>query len=130
MQRFGPPTQKQIALGTSSTVTPTGFSLSGRRIAVPLGNAASVALINLETQTIARFYTFTSGNTTGSAFIDDTTIVAANTNTNVLGKMTVGQASDAITTTVTGGRHPLFGLLPRRLGRFAASSASHAGLLW
>ncbi|HEY4306532.1 MAG TPA: hypothetical protein VGM82_18800 [Gemmatimonadaceae bacterium] len=99
--QVGSPTmQKQIALGTSSTVTPTGFSISGRRIAVPLGNAASVALIDLETQSIARFFTFTGGNTTGSAFIDDTTIVAANTNTNVLGKMTVGQANDAINTTV------------------------------
>ena len=95
-----PSTQKQIPLGTSSTVTPTGFSLGGRRIAVPLGNAASVALVNLETQAITRFYTFTGGNATGSAFLDDTTIIAANTNTNVLGKMTVGQANDAITSTV------------------------------
>jgi hypothetical protein len=95
-----PTTQAQIPLGTSSAVTPTGFSLSGRRLAVPLGNAASVALINLETQSITRFYQFTGGNATGSVFVDDTTIVAANTNTNVLGKMTTGQTADAIASTI------------------------------
>src|SRR5262249_32892243 len=41
-QLGSPITQKHYALGTSSTVTPTGFSLGGRRAAVPLGNAASV----------------------------------------------------------------------------------------
>jgi hypothetical protein len=95
-----PTTQKLIPLGTSSTVTPTGFSLAGRRMAVPLGNAASVALIDLETQSITRFYTFAAGNATGSVFVDDTTIVAANPNSSLLGKMTVGQTSDAIATTV------------------------------
>jgi hypothetical protein len=99
-QAGSPTTQAKIALGTSNTVTPTGFSLAGRQMAVPLGNAASVALINLETQAITRFYQFTSGNATGSVFVDDTTIVAANTNTNVLGKMTTGQTADAITSTV------------------------------
>lgn len=101
-----PATQKQIALGASSTVTPVGFSISGRRAAVPLGNAGSVALIDLETQAVTRFFTFASGNATGSAFVDDTTIVTANTTTNVLGKMTVGQAATAIATTVPVGDSP------------------------
>src|SRR4051794_20822109 len=48
-QLGSPTTQTQIPLGSSSTVTPTGFAVRGRRAVVPLGNAASVALINLET---------------------------------------------------------------------------------
>ena len=96
-----PATQQQIALGTSSTVTPVGFSVRGRLAAVPLGNAASVALINLETATIQRFFTFTGGNTTGSAFADDSTVIAANDDRNLVGRFTVGQAADAIANTVT-----------------------------
>lgn len=96
-----PVTQQQIALGTSSTVTPVGFSVRGRRAAVPLGNAASVAFINLETATIQRFFTFAGGNATGSAFLDDTTIFAANTGQNQVGRFTTGQAGDAISSLVT-----------------------------
>lgn len=95
-----PTTVKQIPLSTSSTVTPTGLAVRGRRAAVPLGNAASVALIDLENAVIVRFFTFPSGNTTGSTFADDTTIIAANTTTGFVGRMTVGQAGDAIATTV------------------------------
>jgi len=96
-----PTNQQHIALGTSSTISPTGLAVRGRRAIVPLGDAASVALINLETATIQRYFTFASGNATGSAFVDDTTILAANPLTGVVGKMTVGQAADAISTTVT-----------------------------
>ncbi|MDB4875970.1 MAG: hypothetical protein JWM41_2416 [Gemmatimonadetes bacterium] len=100
--QLGAPTvTQQVALGTSSTVTPTGFSVRGRRAAVPLGDAASVALINLETATVQRFFVFAKGNATGSAFADDTTIIAANLLQNIVGRMTVGQPSDAITTTTT-----------------------------
>jgi hypothetical protein len=99
-QLGSPSTQQQIALGTSSTVTPVGFSVRGRLAAVPLGNAASVALINLETATIQRFFTFTGGNTTGSAFADDSTIIAANSDLNLVGRLTVGQAADAVANTV------------------------------
>src|SRR4051812_244486 len=72
-QAGSPTTQKQVPLGTSTTITATGFSARGRRAVVPLGNAASVALVNLETQSIERFFTFPKGNATGSAFLDDTT---------------------------------------------------------
>ena len=96
-----PKNQQQIALGTSSTVTPTGFSIRGRRAAVPLGDAASVALVNLETSTIERFFTFPKGNTTGSAFADDTTVIAANLLENQVGRFTVGQSGDAIGGLVT-----------------------------
>lgn len=93
-------TQQQIALGTSSTVTPVGLAVRGRRALVPLGNTGSVALINLETAAIQRYFTFASGNSTGAAFSDDTTAFAANTTLAVLGRMTVGQTGDAITSTV------------------------------
>jgi hypothetical protein len=65
-QLGSPVTQKQIALGTSSTVTPTGLAVRGRRAAVPLGKRGSVALINLETSAIQRFFVFASGNATGA----------------------------------------------------------------
>ena len=107
MYQIGSPaTQQQIPLGTSSTVTPVGFSVRGRRAAVPLGNAASVAFINLETATIQRFFTFASGNATGSAFFDDTTIFAANTRQNKVGRFTSGQASDSILTLVSVAAYP------------------------
>lgn len=99
-QLGSPTTTVQIPLGSSSTVTPVGFSLRARKAAVPLGNAASVALINLETQQIQRVFTFASGNSTGSAWLNDTTIFAANTNTNKLGRIYTGQVDAAITSTV------------------------------
>ena len=100
-QLGSPTTRKEIQLGTSSTVTPVGFSVRERRAAVPLGNAASVALIDLENARIERFFTFPSGNTTGSVFADDTTILAANTTLGIVGRMYVGQASGEIADTVT-----------------------------
>src|SRR3954463_12070395 len=54
-QLGSPATQEHISLGTSSTVTPTGAAVRGRRAAVPLGNAASVVFINLETATVLRY---------------------------------------------------------------------------
>jgi hypothetical protein len=99
-QLGNPAIQQQIPLGSSSAVTPTGFSVKGRRAAVPLGNAASVALIDLEGAAIERYFTFASGNATGSVFVNDTTILAANTNLDLVGRMTVGQTGDAITATV------------------------------
>jgi hypothetical protein len=93
-----PTTQKTIAFGASSTISPVGLSVRGHHAAVPLGNAASVALVDLETQTATRFFTFASGNATGSAFVDDTTIIAANPTLNVVGRFTTGQAADAIGT--------------------------------
>jgi hypothetical protein len=105
-QLGSPTTTKQIALGSSSTVSPVGLSLRGRLAAVPLGNAASVALINLQTASVQRFFTFASGNATGSVFVDDTTIVAANSTLGIVGRMTVGQTSDAIGATAPVGPQP------------------------
>ncbi|MGH7618194.1 MAG: YncE family protein [Gemmatimonadaceae bacterium] len=100
-QLGSPSTQQQIPFGSSSTITPVGFSVRGTRAAVPLGDAASVALVNLQTPAIQRYFTFASGNATGSVFSDDTTIFAANPTLNILGRMTVGQTADPITSTVT-----------------------------
>jgi hypothetical protein len=95
-QLASPITQRQIPLGTSSTITPVGFSIRARRAAVPLGNAASVAIINLESETISRFFTFASGNATGSAWPNDTTVIVANTSLNKVGRVTLNQPGDAI----------------------------------
>jgi len=100
-QLGSPTTQVEIPLGTSSTITPTGLSVRGKRAAVPLGDAASVALVNLETASVLRFFTFATGNATGSAFVDDTTVVAANLLSNQVGRFTFNQPTDAIGSLVT-----------------------------
>jgi YVTN family beta-propeller protein len=97
-QLGSPTTQKTVAFGASSTISPVGLSTRGRRAAVPLGDAASVALVDLEKQTATRFFTFAAGNATGSAFVDDTTIIAANPTLNIVGRFTTGQSADAIGT--------------------------------
>ncbi len=99
-QLGSPTTTQTIPLGSSSTVTPVSLSLRGRSAAVPLGDAASVALVDLAGGTVKRFFTFASGNATGSAWVDDSTVVAANTGNNTVGRFRVGQTGDAITTTV------------------------------
>lgn len=91
---------RQIAFGASSSVTATGLSVQGRRAAVPLGNAASVALVDLEGLRVTRFFLFPKGNATGSAFADDTTLLAANFIDDYVGRVTLGQASDSFTQTV------------------------------
>jgi hypothetical protein len=100
-QHGSPSMEQQVALGSSTTITPTGMSVRGRQAAVPLGDAASVALVDLQTATVTRFFTFASGNATGSAFVNDTMVVAANLLTNVVGRFTTGQAGTSITNTVT-----------------------------
>jgi hypothetical protein len=97
-QLGSPTTQKTIAFGASTTISPVGIAVRGRRAVVPLGNAASVSLIDLVTQTATRFFTFASGNATGVAFVDDTTVIAANPTLNVVGRFTTGQTGDAIGT--------------------------------
>ena len=99
--RLGNPADtRQIPFGASASVTPTGLSVQGRRAAVPLGNAGSIALVELEELRISRFFVFTSGNATGSAFADDTTLLAANFQEGYVGRVTLGQASDTIKHTV------------------------------
>jgi YVTN family beta-propeller protein len=99
--QLGAPTvQRQIPLGSSNAITPVGLSVNGTTAAVPLGDAASVALVDLNTLAITRYLLFPGGNTTGQAFVDDTTVLAANPTTGVVGEFTAHQASDTITNTV------------------------------
>ena len=98
---------RRIAFGASSSVTPTAVSVQGRRAAVPLGNAASVALVDLEGLRVTRFFVFPKGNATGSAFADDTTLLAANFIDDYVGRVTLGQASDSIKQIVSVAPGPL-----------------------
>ena len=105
-QLGSPTTREEIPFGSSSDITPVGFSIRGRYAVVPLGNTASVAYVGLETATVQRHFLFSGGNATGSVFVNDTTALVTNTNTNLLGKFTVGQASDSIRDTVTVAKSP------------------------
>ncbi|MGD2121139.1 MAG: hypothetical protein PVJ76_05315 [Gemmatimonadota bacterium] len=91
---------RDIALGASSSVTATGLSVWGEKAAVPLGNAASVAIIDLRSQTIEGFFLFPAGNATGSTFVDQETVLVANQETDEVGKFNVSQDGRAITETV------------------------------
>lgn len=95
-QLGNPGESRDVALGASSAVTPTGISIRGETGVVPLGNAASLAVIDLRTLQIGGFFLFESGNATGSAFVDDRTVLAANQQTDEVGRFTVGQAGGAI----------------------------------
>jgi hypothetical protein len=92
---------RDIPLGASSTVTATGISVRGEQAVVPLGNAASVASINLRTRQVEGFYLFPSGNATGSVFVDHQTVLVTNQETDQVGKFTLGQTDPAITETAS-----------------------------
>ncbi len=99
--QLGDPSEtREIPFGASSAVTPVGFELRGTSALVPLGEAASVALVDLEAETIDRSFTFPAGNATGAAFVDDNTALAANLIDDYIGKFTFDQADAAITDTV------------------------------
>jgi hypothetical protein len=96
-QLGAPDVTRDIPLGASSAVTATGLAIRGNLLAVPLGNAASVAVIDALTQRVDRFFLFESGNATGSAFVDDQTLLVANTLTSEVGRVTMSQESGQIT---------------------------------
>ncbi|MEM7415747.1 MAG: hypothetical protein AAF389_09650 [Gemmatimonadota bacterium] len=99
--QLGNPTEtRSVALGASSAVTAGGISIRGERGAVPLGNAASVAMIDLRSLQITGFYLFDGGNATGSAFVDDETVVVANQSNDIVGKFSLSQSGTSITDTV------------------------------
>jgi hypothetical protein len=99
--QLGKPTNTEtIPLGASQSITPVGFSINGTTAVVPLGDAASVAVINLNTQAITN-YQFTSGNATGQAFVDANTVIVSNEGNNYVGVFTLTQSGTAITDTVT-----------------------------
>ena len=91
---------RDIELGASSAVTATGISVRGDLGVVPLGNAASVAVIDLTTQAIGSFFIFASGNATGSTFVDDDVVLVANQTTDEVGRFAISQSSTDITETV------------------------------
>lgn len=99
-QAGAPAERREIALGASSQITPSGVAVQGTRAAIPLGNAASVAIVDLETGTPTRFFTFTDGNATGVAWVDENTLIVANQSTGVVGRIRLAQVGDAIAETV------------------------------
>jgi len=92
---------REVALGASSAVTPTGIIVGSRNLAVPLGNAASIALIDPATLRIDRFFLFPSGNATGSAFTDDGALLVANLLDDQVGRATLEQESNEISDLVS-----------------------------
>ncbi len=99
--QLGAPTEiRDIELGASGTVTATGISVRGDRGVVPLGNAASVAVLDMRTQEIDAYFLFASGNATGSTFVDDDVVLVANQTTDELGRFAISQSSPDITQTV------------------------------
>lgn len=95
--QLGDPDQvREVALGASSAVTPTGVTVHGGSVAVPLGNAASVAVVDAASQRVDRFFLFPSGNATGSAFTDDGALLVANLLDDEVGRVELDQASDAV----------------------------------
>ena len=99
-QLGNPAEKRQIPFGASTVVTPVGLSVRGTQALVPLGNAASVALIDLPTQRITRFFQFPQGNATGSAFVSDTVALVSNLIDDYVGRLTLGQAGGTIAQTV------------------------------
>lgn len=98
-----PDETRTVELGASAQVTPVGLSLAEEQAAVPLGNAASVALIDLRTLGAddIRYFRFPEGNATGSAFVDAGTVVVGNLVDDYVGRFTLDQESDEITDTVS-----------------------------
>jgi DNA-binding beta-propeller fold protein YncE len=100
LQTGSPSTRVEIPLGASSTVTPVDFSVRAARAAIPLGNAASVAIVDLTGARIERFFTFPSGNATGSAWLDDSTVIVCNQTNDYCGRIRTGRTANTIPDTV------------------------------
>ena len=95
--QLGDPAERRtVPLGASSSVTPVGLAVRGTRVLVPLGNAASVALIDAEAEGVERFFLFPSGNTSGSAFLNDGAALVSNLITDQVGRVEFDQEADAI----------------------------------
>ena len=100
--QLGDPTEtREIPFGASSAITPVGFALRGTTALVPLGEAASVALVDLEDLAIERSFTFPEGNATGVAFVDDNSAIVVNLIDDYVGKVSRTQSDDAVADTVS-----------------------------
>ncbi len=95
-QLGNPAERRDIALGASSAVTPTGIAIRGEIGAVPLGNAASVAIVDLRSRQLRSFFLFESGNATGAAFVNDTIVLVANQRTDQVGRFNPDRSGGAI----------------------------------
>jgi hypothetical protein len=83
MFQLGKPTNQEVVpLGASAAITPVGFSIQG----------TSTAVVDLNGETITRYFLFGSGNATGQAFVDDTTVLVGNETGNYVGRFTLGQS--------------------------------------
>ena len=100
VQTGAPATRVELPLGASSTVTAVDLSVRGTKAIIPLGNAASVALVDLTNARVERFFTFPSGNATGSAWLDDSTAIVCNQSFNYCGRIRTGRTANAIPDTV------------------------------
>ena len=100
LQTGSPNTRVEIPLGASSTVTPVDFSVRATKAAIPLGNAASVAIVDLGNARIERFFTFPAGNATGSAWLDDSTVIVCNQTNDYCGRIRTGRTANTIPDTV------------------------------
>jgi len=97
---------RKIPFGASSAVSAVGLAVRGTNAVVPLGNAATTALVDLSTQQIKRYFRFDAGNATGAAWVNDSTVLVANLIGNYLGRFRTGQQSDVITDTVAVAEDP------------------------
>jgi hypothetical protein len=100
LQLGAPDVRQELALGAGPSITPVGFAVRGKMALVPLGNAAAVELVNLETNAKERTFTFATGNATGVAWVNDTTAIVANQLDDYVGRISIHQAGTAITDTV------------------------------
>jgi hypothetical protein len=100
-QLASPTTRQQLSLGGSNAISPVDASVRGTRAIVPLGDAASAALVDLSKPAVTRFFLYSGGFATGSAFVDDTTILIDNTGGGTVGRVTLHQASDSISDTLS-----------------------------
>jgi hypothetical protein len=100
LQTGAPGVRKEIPFGSSTTTTPTGAAVRGTTAAVPLGNAASVAIVDLTQAAVQKYFTFSSGNATGVAWVDDSTVFVCNQGHNTVGRIRTNRAAGAITDTV------------------------------
>jgi hypothetical protein len=122
-QAGNPEETRVVSFGASSTITPTGIAYRGGRVAVPLGNAGSVALVDAQAMEVSRFFVFAEGNATGGAFVDDETLIVANLSTNQVGRVTLGQSGDAVTQVVSVAPRPT-AVVPVGNGRVAVISSN------
>ncbi|MEP6621332.1 MAG: hypothetical protein ABJE47_18545 [bacterium] len=100
VQTGAPSVRTEVPFGASTTITPTGVAIRGTTAAVPLGNAASVAIVDLTQSAVQKYFTFASGNATGIAWVDDSTVIVCNQGHAIAGRIRTNRAGGAITDTV------------------------------